>query len=625
MKNFLEKLKRFSFLSLPLCFCSLVFLDYSFRFFYRFVGGVSLFSWKPMAFTAGWALTLTALIGLLPRLGRRIAMGVMAALFGLLALVHGVMFNIFGHFFTFADMNFAGDGAKFFSWSYLNLRKAFLLCILLFLLLMTLAAFLAQKPKPEQKRWKGRVLALCLAAVGAAPICFAHVQLTPKEDTMWWGSTVDANMVAYEEFTDSNRCVMLTGLYQYTFRNFAVSFGLGENGEDAAKLDAFFEERAGELSGDNQMTGALKGKNFIMVMMESVDTWLAVPEYMPNLCEMRDEGVDLAHFYTPLYLSAGTFNTEILSQTGLIPAVSGLSSAAYSINSFPFSLANLFRREGYTANSFHSAGPGIYSRGTVHTNLGFEAYHSYVDMGMDDYQLDSQMIRGYEQMTADAPFFTFIITYSGHGPYTEEMGNIAAPHYEQAKAAVEAAGVTGSPENMEEYTRAVAHAMETDQFLGELRDKLEQEGLLKDTVLLLYADHYGKYMTDKEFLKEIKGLDGSDPAGLYRTPCFFYGGGLAAGTVDKYASTADLAPTVANLFDLPTDRRYYVGDDIFGDKGGVVMLPNYAWYDGATYCAGAGEEADPREAEISADVRQRMNASMDAMRCDYFKSFDRGE
>ncbi len=624
MKKFFEQVKKFSFLSLPLCFFSLVFLDFSLRLFYGFLGDTALLSWKPVAFTLGWSLLLTGLAALLPRLGRRILMGVYALLFGLLGLTHGVMYNIFGHFFTFSDMNFAGDGAKFFSWSYFRLRKAFVLCLVLFLLMMAAAILLARKPEPGARRWKVRIAALCAAVVGVIAVFFTHTKLMPAGDNMWWGNAYNPYSEAevYREFTDANRCLDLTGLYQYTFRDFTVSFGIGGDHRDAEKLDAAFESR--EVSGENEMTGALKGKNLIMVMMESVDTWLVTPDYMPNLYALQQAGVNFENFYTPLYLTAGTFNTEIISQTGMIPAVSGMPSAAYSTNSFPLSLANLFRQEGYTANSFHSAYPSIYSRGSVHTNLGFEAYHCFEQMGMDDYQLDSQMIRAYDQIAPkDGSFFTYIITYSGHGPYNEEMQNIAAPHYQAAQAAVERSGVTGSKENMEEYTRAVAHAMETDQFVGELADKLKEEGRLEDTALLFYADHYGKYITDKEFLHQIKGIPSGDQTELYHTPCFLYGGGLKARTVDKYASSPDLVPTLVNLFSLPADARYYAGDDIFGDKGGVVMFPNYAWYDGETYYSADSQgEGNQKAAEISAQVKERMTVSMNALKCDYFKYWE---
>ncbi len=615
------RLKPFRFLALPLFFLALVFLDYSFRFVYAFTGPTRLLALWPMLFTGGWALLLTSLTALLPRLGRRVAMGAVGVFYAFLALLNGVMFNIFGHFFSFADMNFAGDGAKFFSWTYLRLPKKLWFFLALFLLAVALAVLLAGEPGGRREPWKVRLGALALAGLSLVPLAWASHSLTPKEDAMWWGSTYTPNdeKEIYREFTDVNRCLKLTGLYQYTVRNLATSFGLGVDGGSREELDQYYAQRAGEISGDNSMTGALKGKNLIMVMMESVDSWLAVPEYMPNLCRLRDGGVNFTDFYTPLFLSAGTFNTEIISQTGLIPPASGMSSAGYSTNAFPLSLAHLFAKEGYAANSFHSASPAIYSRGSVHQNLGFAQYHCYEQMGMEDYQLDSQMMGGYELMVPEeGKFFTYIITYSGHGPYTEELGNIAAPHYEAAKRAVEASGVASSPENMEEYTRAVAHAMETDQFIGELADRLEQEGRMEDTALLFYADHYGKYMSDKEFLNQLKGVQ--SPASLYRTPCFLYGAGLQPAAVDKPASSVDLVPTLVNLFGLPADRKYYVGDDLFGDRGGTVLLPNGAWWDGTA--AHSGSAPGGQEAERAADLKQRENASMETVRSDYFKNWE---
>ena len=56
-----------------------------------------------------------------------------------------------------------------------------------------------------------------------------------------------------------------------------------------------------------------------MVMLESIDTWLLTPEYMPNLYALQQQGTNFVHNYTPLFLSAGTFNTEFISQTGLLP------------------------------------------------------------------------------------------------------------------------------------------------------------------------------------------------------------------------------------------------------------------------------------------------------------------
>lgn len=62
--------RRLGAMSLPVFFMSMVFLDYALRWTYAGVGGTRVLGEKPMVFTGCWALMLTALIALLPRLGR---------------------------------------------------------------------------------------------------------------------------------------------------------------------------------------------------------------------------------------------------------------------------------------------------------------------------------------------------------------------------------------------------------------------------------------------------------------------------------------------------------------------------------------------------------------------------
>lgn len=612
--------RRFGILSLPVFFLALVFIDGAFRWVYAGAGSTRLLNAKTMLFTCSWALLVTALTGLMPRLGRRIAMGALGVFFGFLVILHGVMYNVFGHFFSFADMNFAGDGAKFFSWTYFQLPKKLYFFVLLFLLMVGAAMVLASGPRAQGKRlWVQRGCMALIAPVCIAAILLTHQKLMPRADVLTWDNRFDPNSdtEVYREFTDANRSMKLTGLYQYTARNFAVSFGIGTNARSAQELTDIFESRAQPAA--NEFSGSLKGKNLILVMLESIDTWLARPEYMPRFCEVIDGGVEFTDFYTPLFLSAGTFNTEIISQTGLVPPAAGMASSGYSTNAFPLSLASLFGDEGYNVNSFHPASPGIYSRGTVHTNLGFEKYHSYVDMGMDEYQLDSQMLRAFGDMTEGDSFYSYIITYSGHGPYTEEMGVIAGPHLEAAREAVNKSGITDTPENMEEYTRAVAHAMETDRFIGGLMDRLEEEGLLEDTVVLFYADHYGKYMSDKEFLNRLKGVEPGTPE-LYRTPCVLAGGGLKAAKVDKPASSLDIVPTVVDLYGLDAPMNYYAGESMFSPGEGLVPFPNNGWYDGDTYYSGEG---GVQQSQRTAELKQRIEASMEAVRTDYFREWEK--
>ena len=62
---------------------------------------------------------------------------------------------------------------------------------------------------------------------------------------------------------------------------------------------------------------------------------------------------------------------------------------------------------------------------------------------MGHYMKDSHLINGFDKIVAQEPFFSFVITFSGHGPYTEEMGTISEPHLQRAIDAANSKGITG--------------------------------------------------------------------------------------------------------------------------------------------------------------------------------------
>lgn len=297
--------------------------------------------------------------------------------------------------------------------------------------------------------------------------------------------------------------------------------------------------------------------------------------------------------------------------------MTGARNAEYAENAMPYSLANLFRNAGYRAESYHSASPSIYNRGEIHLNFGFTAYNNFVDLGMDDYMCDAQLLNGYDKIVSDEPFFSFIITYSGHGPYTSELQNIAEPHLARARAVIDYSAVPFATEaQKEEYTHAVAHAMETDAFIGGLRERLEADGHAGDTVLMIFTDHYCKYFSDAEFISAIKGE--TDHNMLSNVPLMIWTEGITPQVSEKYVSIMDIAPTVVDLFSLDADLRYYIGNDIFGPDGGVVYFRDYAWYDGKTYDTGSTDATDPPVLAMRRQVREQIDVSQDTFRYDYF-------
>ena len=553
MRKLLQKCPAWTYL--VLCFCSLLGNALWFQWMYadhtyRRWTAISL------ALILGWSLLFTGIAALLPRLAKRIYLGILGAAFFALTIVHGVYYNMFRKFFSFGDMAFAGDGFAFLDSSYLVIRKLAILLGLLCLGLMVLAILLVPKER-EGRRF--RLIAggapLAAGALGILAVCLVFFR---GADTMIWDMGSDPATV-YENFTDTRSSLSLLGLYHYTFRDIQLVLFPGGGSltdEEAAEITDFAAQRGLE---SNAMSGVLAGKNLILIQLEAIDTWMV--DYMPNLKAVKEQSVVFSNHYTPAYITAGTFNTEFIVNTGLLPATTGTSTSVYTRNAFPNSLPHLFREEGYTAESFHGSEGNVYNREQIHLNLGYEDYHSGSEMGMADYTMDSDLMAAFDDMTDDAPFFTFIITYSGHGPYSEE-NPIYLAHADEARA--EATRTDGN------YVYAVAHAKETDAFIGELMAALEENGLLEDTVLAFYADHYNYYMLDDALNMDIKGVDSLDL--LQHTDFFIYSRSLEAQTVEKYTSSIDVMPTLANLFGLEADYELLAGDDAFSEDGGYVFF-----------------------------------------------------
>lgn len=611
-------------LSLLPAFLAYFFLDFSLRLFYGSMSDVSLWAWQPLVFTLLWSGTMTAIAALLPRTGRRIFLLVTFVPLALLTIAHCVLYQLTGTCFSFADLAYAGDGARFVSAAYFHLKVGQWLSIAVCLALMLCAVIFM--PKAHVGR-RGGIAAAVLAAACAAGILVVHTTQMPQggivehNEYFAWNDAAshDTFRDTYTDFSNPNRCLMLTGLYQYTVRGAAVTLWPQDTATDQrlAELDDYYASHPKEAA-DTPMTGAFAGKNLILIMMESVDDWLVTPEYMPNLYRLEQEGVHFRNYYAPIFLAAATFNSEFTANTGLIAPEYQVRNSYYTEHALPYSLANLFCDAGYRARSYHAANPNIYNRGQIHLNFGYESYNDYGDLGMDDYMLDSQLLRGYDQIVSDEPFFSFIITYSGHGPYTTEQQNISEPHLDRARTVIDYSTVPYTTEaQKEEYTRAVAQAMETDAFIGGLRERLEADGHAEDTVLMLFTDHYCKYFSDVELISAIKGE--TDRNMLSNVPFVIWTEGITPQVSEKYVSTMDIAPTIVDLFSLDADLRYYIGNDMFGPDGGVVYFRNYAWYDGKTY--DTGNDASSNPAVLA--MREQLNVSQDTFRYDYFAYLQR--
>jgi len=631
-KYFFKKLKRLTFcpedaekkeillrniISGVIFFCTLLLLDLGFRFIYRQANTSPVGSEVPFFFSLAWCALLCAISFLLPRLARRIYQITVCVIYCIFAIVHAFMFSFFGNFFTMSSVIFAGDGAEFFDWSYFDIPKKFILLIIICIIGGVLSALILPKTKYTLVRvisasvaFGGAITCIALMSSGYFPVVESNAVLT------WESSSTEQNLEPgdiYKDFTDTNKCFYMAGLYQYTFRDLSIFSGLDDwlfADISIGELNNYYESK--EKIENNEMTGAFKGKDLILIQLESIDTWMVNDISMPFLSSLRARGINFTDYYAPKFLAAAaTFNTEVIANTGIVPHMNA-NFGHFADNYYPYSAANLFKNAGYSVESYHRSNPTIYNRGEVHTGWGYEAYNTGYAMGMKNYDLDTELMAGYDMFVKDEPFMSFIITYTGHGPY--DGTSIPAKEYDSIIR-------SALPDDAEdEYIWALCHAYNTDQFIKQLYEKLEDDGRLENTVLIFYTDHYDHYVTDKNILTKYKGT--TDANLMTKVPLIIYNEGMKPISVDKPMATYDLLPTIVNLFSLDCDARYLFGHDAFSDGGGYVIFADQSWYDGETYFninADAPTELSRKRAK---EINERLENSWNTVKSDYFAKKD---
>lgn len=529
-----------------------------------------LYAAAPNLFSLGFGALFAALC-LLPRrrMAGRVLYGLIYAVWAVYAVVQYGIWRIFDRFLFLSDFLFAGEGLDFAGYIRQLIDWRFVLVVVLLVAWGALGVWRLPENLPRRRICPVLVVFFALTQF-VAPRLYA-----PVPETLDWDSWQSSGY-EYENFSSSSYDLALTGPYQFVVRDAYLTIRPDTDAaEKRTQVDAFFAERPAHEK--NEMTGLLAGKNLILVQLESVDDFVLNDENTPTLARLQREGINFAEFYTPQYSNGYTFNTEFAAQTGIYPYANGNVAYSLSRSAFPYAIGSMLSDAGYTANSFHKSEAKFYNRGAMHQAFGYAQYHSALDYAEDDLQasVDRFLIdcdELYSAMVADEPFADFLITYSGHLGYDEidALTTYALeqfPEYKDDSRPYEIGGL-------------FAKARLTDEMFTRLLERLEEDGLLDNTVICVYDDHYAYGLTDRAVLEEY-----SEAAGgrlLERTPCFIWYEGCTPQTVTKTLQTVDLLPTLANLFGLEVPDT--MGRDAFDPAyEGYAIFPNGGWLTDEAY------------------------------------------
>lgn len=375
----------------------------------------------------------------------------------------------------------------------------------------------------------------------------------------------------------------------------------GEENETVRSLHEYFGVQTPTKK--NEKTGIFAGCNLIFITAEGFSHLAIHPELTPTLYRMQTEGMQFPNFYTA-YWGVSTSDGEYVNLTGTIPKSGTWSFYDTAENAMPLTMVQQLKREGYSAYAFHDHSYTYYHRDKSHPNLGyiFKAVGNGLEITEQCPESDVEMIDvSTADFVAQEPFHVYYMTVSGHLPYSfDESDN--------AIAAKNSALVEDLPYS--EPVRAyLACQIELDRAMELLLKRLDEAGVLENTVIVLTADHYPYGLSVAE-QSELAGHELDTQFEIYRNALIIYKKGMEPETVTRRCSALDILPTLSNLFGLDFDSRLYMGQDIFSDAAPLLLFSDRSWMteDGAYYTIGEeltlfGEkEITPEEISYYNDV-----------------------
>ena len=485
-----------------------------------------------------------------------------------------------GVFFDFSMVLLAGEGSEYLLDSIKNCDVS----VYLFLIPIFITFILAFKvyPNNEKRNYK-RFLYPFIVFIVLHTI--TPLFLGKANEELTWSTWRNPRNI-YNSFNDNNKSMTVSGIYEYTARNFYITFLKNKNTTNEEDIKFLKEEYSKEIEvNKNKYTGKYKDNNLIMIQLEGLDSWLVNKNDTPTIYNLMKNSINFTNHYSYYNGGGSTFNSEFAVNTGFITPLSYTQNAyTFNKNSFPYSLAHLFKEQGYTVNAFHMNTKEYYSRGTNYKNWGYDNYYGLVDQNTykdNSYYLDRELLLNEEfkeKMFSSEKFVDYIITYTNHMPFNPEKGNC------KMLLDLDSKDAENTSYDLTEEDCARRQAKETDYMIELLLKELKERELLDKTTIVVFTDHYLYTLSDKTILDKYKNTSNNL---INHTPFFIYTNNKDKKTIKTVTSQLNILPTILNLFGVDYNPNYYIGEDALNNNyQKLVFFSDYSWYDGNVYVDG---------------------------------------
>lgn len=364
--------------------------------------------------------------------------------------------------------------------------------------------------------------------------------------------------------------------------------------------------------------GVAKNKNVLVIHLESFQQFLIDykwhgKEVTPNLNKLyhANDTISFDNFFNQVG-QGKTSDAEMMLENSIFGLQSGSAMSSYGTsNTFESAPAILGQQAGYTSAVMHGGAGSFWNRDNAYKSFGYDyfmplSYYQnkkgyYFGYGIKDKLFFDQSIKYIEHLPQ--PFYLKMITVTNHYPYDLDKKNQSIDKTDTGDKTVDG------------YVQT-AHYL--DEAIGELMSYLKKSGLEKNTLIMLYGDHYGISGNHHKASAQLLNKDSFnnfDNLQFQRVPLMFHMPGLKGGINHTYGGEIDVRPTLFNLLGINDQNMIQFGHSllaknapqIVAQRNGDFITPKYSKVEGSYYYTKSGKRVTHPSKKVKAQLASISN------------------
>lgn len=384
---------------------------------------------------------------------------------------------------------------------------------------------------------------------------------------------------------------------------------------------------------NKRLFGAAKGRNVILVSLESTQSFVINEKLNgEEITPFLNDFIKQSYNFNNVYHQTGqgkTSDSEFIVDNSLYPLGRGAVFFTNAGNQY-MAAPEILKNSGYYSAVLHANNKSFWNRDLMYDSFGYDSFfdiNSYdvtdensVGWGLKDkefFEQSSELMKNLPQ-----PFYSRLITLTNHFPFDLDEEDQLIDEYDS------------NSQTLNKYFPTVRYQ---DEALKRFIEKLKEDGLYDNSIIVLYGDHYGISENHNEAMGQFLGKEITpfEEVQLQKVPLVIHIPGITdkkPQTIETVGGQIDIRPTLMNLLGIDTKDHIQFGNDLLSDekldftvlRDGSFITDQVVYTDGACYDKETGKQLkEAKQCEAFADkAKQELSLSDEIIYGDLLRFYD---